>query len=47
MNKYIVPANEPYLFGKEKKYLLKCLNDGIISSSGHFVREFEKNLLKD
>ena len=27
MNKYKVPVNEPYLFGNEKKYLLKCLND--------------------
>ncbi len=26
MNKYKVPVNEPYLFGNEKKYLLKCLN---------------------
>ena len=46
MNKYTVPVNEPYLLGKEKKYLLKCLNDGIISSSGHFVREFEKKFAK-
>ena len=40
MNKYKVPVNEPYLFGNEKKYLLKCLNDGFISSSGKFVKEF-------
>ena len=46
MNKYIVPVNEPYLFGKEKKYLLKCLTDGFISSSGKFVREFEKKFAK-
>ena len=46
MNKYIVPVNEPYLIGKEKKYLLKCLTDGFISSSGKFVREFEKKFAK-
>ena len=38
MNKYTVPVNEPSFLGKEKRYLLKCLNDGIISSSGPFVR---------
>ena len=46
MNKYTVPVNEPCLLGKEKRYLLKCLNDGFISSSGHFVREFEKKFAK-
>ena len=46
MNKYKVPVNEPYLFGNEKKYLLKCLNDGFISSSGQFVKEFEKRFAK-
>ena len=30
MNKYKVPVNEPYLFGNEKKYLLKCLNDELL-----------------
>ena len=46
MNKYTVPVNEPCLLGKEKRYLLKCLNDGFISSSGHFVKEFEKKFAK-
>ena len=46
MNKYKVPVNEPYLFGNEKKYLLKCINDGFISSSGQFVKEFEKKFAK-
>tara|TARA_Y100000590_G_C15710561_1_gene1010106 strand:+ start:128 stop:1255 length:1128 start_codon:yes stop_codon:yes gene_type:complete len=46
MNKYKVPVNEPYLFGNEKKYLLKCLSDGFISSSGKFVKEFEKKFAK-
>jgi len=46
MNKYKVSVNEPYLFGNEKKYLLQCLNDGFISSSGKFVKEFEKKFAK-
>ena len=46
MNKYTVPVNEPCLLGKEKRYLLKCLNEGFISSSGQFVREFEKKFAK-
>ena len=46
MNKYKVPVSKPYLFGNEKKYLLKCLNDGFISSSGKFVKEFEKKYIR-
>jgi len=46
MNKYKIPVNEPYLFGNEKKYLIRCLNDGYISSSGQFVKEFEKKFAK-
>ena len=37
MKKYKIPVNEPYLFGNEKKYLTKCLNDGYISSSGQYL----------
>jgi len=46
MNKIKVAVNEPHLLGNEKKYLLKCLKDGYISSSGHFVKEFEKKFAK-
>ena len=46
MNKYKVFVNEPLLIGNEKKYLLKCINDGFISSSGPFVKEFEKKFAK-
>ena len=46
MKKYKVPVNEPYLFGNEKKYLLKCLKDGYISSSGKFVKKFEEKFAK-
>ena len=41
-----VPVNEPYLFGNEKKYLLKCLKDGFVSSSGRFVKKFEEKFAK-
>ena len=44
--KYKVPVNEPCLIGNERKYLLKCLKDGFISSSGSFVKEFEKKFAK-
>ena len=46
MNKYKVFVNEPLLIGNEKKYLLKCINDGFVSSSGPFVKEFEKKFAK-
>ena len=46
MNKYKVFVNEPHLIGNEKKYLLKCLKDGFISSSGPFVKEFENKFAK-
>jgi len=45
-NYHKVSVNEPHLLGNEKKYLLKCLKDGYISSSGHFVKEFEKKFAK-
>ena len=37
-----VPVNEPLLDGNEKKYLLKCIEDGWISSEGPYVEKFEK-----
>ena len=46
MNKYKVPVNETLLKGNEKKYLVKCINDNFISSSGPFVTKFEKNFAK-
>ena len=46
MNKYKVFVNEPLLAGNEKKYLLKCLKDGFISSSGPFVKKFENKFAK-
>ncbi len=37
----IVPVNEPLLNGREKDYLLECLETGWISSEGPFVQRFE------
>jgi perosamine synthetase len=36
-----VPVNEPLLNGREKEYLLECLETGWISSEGPFVQRFE------
>ena len=41
-----VPVNEPLLFGNEKKYLMKCIKDGFVSSTGPFVEKFEKKFAK-
>ena len=41
-----IPVSEPLFIGNEKKYLLKCLSSGFISSSGKFVVEFEKKFAK-
>ena len=46
MRKYIVPVNEPQFLGNEKKYLLRCINDGFVSSAGSFVEKFEKKFAK-
>ena len=46
MMKFKVPVNEPYLYGNEKKYLLKCIRDGFVSSGGPFVEKFEKKFAK-
>ena len=41
-----VPVNEPLLFGNEKKYLMKCIKDGFVSSTGPFVEKFEKKFAR-
>lgn len=40
MNEFI-PVNVPLLSGKEKEYLLECIETGWISSEGPFVKQFE------
>jgi perosamine synthetase len=44
--KHKVYVNEPNLIGNEKKYLIKALKSGFISSSGPLVEEFEKKFAK-
>jgi perosamine synthetase len=42
----MIPVNTPLLNGNEKKYLLKCVRTGWISSEGYFVKEFEEKFSK-
>ncbi|WP_041194544.1 DegT/DnrJ/EryC1/StrS family aminotransferase [Candidatus Symbiobacter mobilis] len=37
-----IPVNKPLLDGKEKQYLIECIESGWISSEGPFVEEFER-----
>jgi len=37
-----VPVNQPLLNGKEREYLIQCIDTGWISSEGPFVRQFEE-----
>jgi perosamine synthetase len=37
-----VPVNQPLLDGREKEYLVECIETGWISSEGPFVRQFEE-----
>src|SRR5687768_5789189 len=41
MNSFI-PVNDPLLDGKEKDYLIQCIDSGWISSEGPFVERFER-----
>jgi perosamine synthetase len=41
MDKFI-PVCEPFLAGKEKEYVLDCIETGWISSAGKYVTAFEK-----
>lgn len=38
----MIPVNEPFLDGNEKKYLMECIDSGWISSEGPFVKKFEE-----
>lgn len=37
-----IPVNEPLLDGREKDYLVQCIDTGWISSEGPFVERFER-----
>jgi len=39
-------VNEPSIKGNEKKYLIKAIKDGFVSSSGPFVEKFENQFAK-
>jgi perosamine synthetase len=38
----VIPVNEPLLDGREKEFLLQCIDSGWISSEGPFVAQFEE-----
>jgi perosamine synthetase len=42
----VIPVNEPLLDGREKEYLLECIDTGWISSEGPFVKAFEDSFAK-
>jgi len=44
--KNFIPVNQPLLSGNEKKYLAECVDSGLISSEGPFVKKFEKEFSK-
>ena len=39
-----IPVNVPLLAGKEKEYLIECVETGWISSEGPFVKKFEEQM---
>lgn len=41
-----IPVCTPFLNGNEKKYVADCMDTGWISSSGHYVKEFEEQFAK-
>lgn len=41
-NKSFIPVNVPLIGGKEKEYIVNCLDTGWISSEGPYVKEFEE-----
>ena len=38
-----IPVCEPHLWGNEKRYVAEALDGGWISSSGEFLRRFERS----
>ena len=41
-----IGLHEPYFIGNEKKYLLSCIKDNWVSTSGKFTSLFEKKICK-
>src|SRR5947209_9184135 len=42
----MIPVNRPLLDGNEKKYLAECIETGLISSEGPFVKKLEAGFSK-
>lgn len=45
-NQRTIPVNVPSLDGREREYLLQCIETGWISSDGPFVSEFEESFAR-
>ena len=41
-----IPVNTPLLKGKERQYVLDCIDTGWISSEGSYVQRFEQDMAK-
>lgn len=46
MNNIKIPVNKPLLNGNERKYLLRCFDEGYISSTGKYINKFETEFAK-
>lgn len=44
MKEDFIPVNEPLFNGREKDYLIECIDTGWISSEGPFVKRFEEKM---
>ena len=42
-NKNFIPLSIPYLGGREKEYLINCIDDNWVSSAGPYVKNFENS----
>ena len=42
----MIALSEPSFNGNELKYLKKCIQSGMVSSIGHYVDLFEKEIAK-
>ncbi|MQH84796.1 perosamine synthetase, partial [Escherichia coli] len=42
----MIPVYQPSLNGREKEYVMRCLDTTWISSRGEFITEFEKAFAK-
>ena len=40
----IIPVNQPKFGDLEKKYLCECIDTGLVSTEGPFVKEFERKV---